>query len=155
MAGIRPALPGLRLRCVGQVIQAVSEERKVAAKDNMRCESDHRRGLLLFEKIADEAFKRNLSLSERTLIERCENFAGLDQRDQLLEQIGCDDLNLSKQAFLFKRLENRNAVCCADIQALRLRFTAEQRNCLAIRFPGTFMRLDRRKQAEMRSKHGK
>src|SRR5271156_493810 len=121
----------------------------------MRCEADHRRGLLLFEKIGDEAFKCNLPLSEGALIERCENFAGLDQRDQLLEQIGCDDLDLPKQAFLFKRLENRNAVRCADVQALRLRFTTKQCNCLAIRLFGAFMRFDRRKQAEMRSKHGK
>ena len=78
-AGISNSID-LRLRRVRQIVQAISEERKVAAKDNMRSEADHRRDLLLFEKVGDEAFKCNLSLSERALIERCENFSGLNQQ---------------------------------------------------------------------------
>jgi len=72
----------------------------------MRCKTDHRRGFLIFEQIGDKAFERDLSLRKRTLIEGCKNLSSLDQRNELLEEIGCDDLNLSEQSFLLKGLSS-------------------------------------------------
>src|ERR1700737_2961235 len=103
----------------------------------MRCETNHWRGFLVFEQIG-----------ERTLIEGCENFACLNQGSQLLEEIGCDYLNLPQKTLLFQSLEDRDAVGRADIQALRFGVTPEQSKGLSVRFLGTFVRFDRRKQAE-------
>src|SRR5216683_6206030 len=121
----------------------------------MRCETNHWRGFLVFEQIGDKTLERHLSLRERTLIEGCENFSGLDQGNQLLEEIGCDHLNLPQQTLLFKSLKHRNTVRSTDIQTLRFCIALKQSQGLSIRFLGTFMRFDCRKQAEMRSKHGK
>jgi hypothetical protein len=120
----------------------------------MRRKANHGRGFLIFEQIGDEAFKRDLSLRKGTLIERCKNLPGLDQRNELLEEIGCDHLNLSKQSFFLKSLQHRNTIRRADIQPLRPAVTAEQRKRLSIGLLGTFMRLDSWQQSEMRSKHG-
>ena len=70
---------------------------------------------MLFEQIGDKTLERNLSLRERALIKGRENFSGLDQGDQLLEEIGCDHLNLPQQTLFFKSLEYRDTVCRADI----------------------------------------
>ena len=121
----------------------------------MRCETNHGRGLLIFKQIGHKAFERDLPLRERTLIECCKNLPGLDQRNELLEEIGCDHLNLSEQSLFFNSLEYGNTIRRADIQTLWLCFAAEQSQRLSISFLWTFMRLDCWQQGEVRRKHRK
>src|SRR5260370_10747164 len=121
----------------------------------MRCETNHGRGFLVFEQIRDEAFECDLPLRERALIEGCKDLSCFDQGNQLLEEIGRDHLNLPQLTLFFQGLEDRNAVCRTNIQALRGYIALEQRQGLSIGLLGTFMRFEDRKQAERRRKHGK
>src|SRR5258708_39910242 len=121
----------------------------------MRCETNHRRGFLVFEQIGDKTLERDLSLRERSLVEGRENPARLNQGNQILEEVGRDHLNLPQQTLLFKSLKDRNAVGRTDIQALWLGITLKQSKGLSIRFLGTFVRFDGRKQTEMGSEHSK
>src|SRR3984957_13634472 len=121
----------------------------------MRRETNHRRGFLLFEQICDKALERDLSLRERSLIESGKDLSCLDQGNQFLKEIGRHDLDLPKEVLFLKSPEDGNAVRCADVQTLRLRFAVQQCDRLPIGFLGTFMGLDRRQQVEMRSEHGK
>ncbi len=60
-----------------------------------------------------------------------------------------------KQTFFFDGLENRHTVRRADVEALRLRLSAQQSNGLPKASLGAFVRLDYRQKAEMRREHGK
>src|SRR5271156_284661 len=150
----RGRAPDLRPFRVSDVVQTIGEEWKVTAEDNMRRETNHGRGLLLFEQIGEKALECDLSLCERSLIKSGKDFSRLDQRDEFLEEIGRDHLDLAKQSFLLKSLEDRDAVRRTNVQALRLRLSMQQRNGLAISFLGTLMRLNRRQEAKVRSQHG-
>src|SRR5258708_28095937 len=114
----------------------------------MRRETNHGRGLLFFEQIGEKALECDLSLRERSLIKSGKDFSRLDQRDEFLEEIGRDHLDLAKQPFFLKSLEDRDAVRRANVQTLRLRLSMQQCHRLAISFLGTLMRLERRQQAK-------
>ena len=119
----------------------------------MRRETNHARGLLLFEQIGEKALECDLSLRERSLIKSGKDFSRLDQRDEFLEEIGRDHLDLAKQSFFLKSLEDRDAVRRANVQTLRLRLSVQQCHRLAISFLGTLMRFDRRQEAKVGSQH--
>lgn len=121
----------------------------------MRCETNHRRGFLVFEQMRDEALKRDLSLCEWPLVEGRKNFTSFDQRHQLLKEIGRHYLNLSKHALFFESLEDWDTVCRAYVQALWFGVAVEQRESLSVSFLWALMRFDCREQAEMGSDHGK
>jgi NADPH:quinone reductase-like Zn-dependent oxidoreductase len=56
-ARCRGRAPDLRPFRVSDVVQTIGEEWKVTAEDNMRRETNHWRGLLLFEQIQSAAIK--------------------------------------------------------------------------------------------------
>ncbi len=79
-------MPGLRWPGIRDVVQAIGEEWKVAAEDNMGRETNHGRDLLFFVQICDQALEGDLSLREGALIEGREDLSRLDQRNQFLEE---------------------------------------------------------------------
>src|ERR1700730_18874987 len=97
-ARYRGRAPHLRPFRVNDVVQTIGEEWKVTAEDNMRRETNHGRGFLLFEQIGEKALECDLSLRERSLIKSGKDFSRLDQRDEFLEEIGRDHLHISKQS---------------------------------------------------------
>src|SRR5690242_5452156 len=120
----------------------------------MRCQSYIVMCLVILQKISNQVFKGQFSLCKWSLVNGRQDLAIFDQGDQVFIEIGCNNMNFIEQIEFIKRLQNRLAICCAQIESLRTISPTHQLQRLAVCFPRLLVAFKCREQPKMRSLYG-
>lgn len=110
--------------------------------------------LVFVHQMSNESFESELTLRFGALVEGCEYFAGFEQRDEFMKQVGGDHLHMADEFLFLDGTENGQAVRGADVDRVGAGFAAQQCYGLPVGVFGTLMGLDDRQKGEMRCEHG-